>query len=97
MSTDRSIIVWDTHRHSVKHHLHSKSIVYFLGVTPDGSRVIHAADHTLSVWDLETGQELASLTLDGMAGIGSIALAANKPRLLAGDKTGALYCLDVHS
>ena len=45
-----------------------------VAVTPDGRRVVSASDdRTLKVWDLATGQQLASITLE--AGIQCVAVA----------------------
>jgi WD40 repeat protein len=61
--------------------------------SPDVRRVATASeDHTLAVWDIRSGQLLASLALDGM--ILSAAWDRDGRALIAGDEGGNVYCLE---
>ena len=63
-----------------------------VAVTPDGCLAISASnDRTLKIWDLQTGQELATVALEGV--LMRIALALDGVTILAGDRAGNVYCL----
>ena len=60
-------------------------------MTPDGKRAISASlDKTLKMWDLETGQVIATFYCDGRAWC--CAFAADG-RIVAGDQGGRVYFL----
>ena len=64
-----------------------------VAVTPDGRRAVSASDdHTLCVWDLESGEELAMIVLDGE--VLAVAVAPNGTTIVAGDAGGNVYCLE---
>ena len=59
----------------------------FVEVTRDGQRAISvSADHTLQVWDLESGKYLAGLTVEGP--VWRFAVASDGKTILATDKLG---------
>jgi len=59
----------------------------------DGRRAISGfADRTLRVWDLETGQEQATVVLD--VALRSVAIAPDGVTILVGDAAGNVYCLE---
>lgn len=63
-----------------------------VAITPDGRRPIAASyNGTLKVWDLQTGQELAAVALEGV--LGCAALAPDGVTILTGDVAGNVYCL----
>jgi len=69
-----------------------------VALTPDGRRAVSASDdRTLRVWDTETGEEMATIVLDGrltcVALVPGQAAAAGTVTLLAGDAAGNVYCL----
>ena len=81
-----------------------KSSVSAVAVTPDGRRVLSASDdRTLTLWNLETGEELASIHLEGVmtcvAVVPPRAMDTNQPidqfTIVAGDAAGNVYCLEV--
>ncbi|MCB8966156.1 MAG: hypothetical protein H6660_04600 [Ardenticatenaceae bacterium] len=68
------------------------ALVRAVAVTPDGARAISAsADRTLKVWNLQTGAELASITLDGS--LECVAVAPDGVTIVTGDGAGNVYCL----
>ena len=68
-----------------------------MAVTPDGRRVISAsADHTLRVWDLESGQSVR--TLEAHADLVSVVAVTSDGRCaLWGSSAGALLVWDSES
>jgi WD40 repeat protein len=65
--------------------------VYGVAVTPDGRRAVSASwDHTLKVWDLESGASIATFYCDGYA---SCCTWADGHRIIAGDSAGRVYIL----
>ena len=78
--------------------------VYGVAITPDGRRALSASsDRTLKLWNLETGEEMASTALE--AGMTCVVVVpprttdANAPTdeitVVAGDAAGNVYCLAV--
>ena len=70
------------------------SIGYALAVSPDGRRVLGGGGEVAFVWDLETGEELASIRIPG----GSLHEAAFSPSgetVVLGSNEGVLVCIDV--
>ncbi|MCB9435230.1 MAG: hypothetical protein H6668_24980 [Ardenticatenaceae bacterium] len=60
-----------------------------VAITPDGQRAVSASDdQTLKVWNLQTGELLASITLDGS--VQCVAVAVDG--IVAGDAAGNVYC-----
>ena len=60
-------------------------------VTPDGRRVVSASwDHTLKVWDLQSG----ACILTHRANAICLAIATAATAIIAGDNTGAVWFLD---
>jgi WD40 repeat protein len=68
-------------------------MVSSVAISPDGRRIASGSDdHTVAVWDLESGQCLTSLTLDGR--VYSVAWHQDGHSILAGDSGGNLYRLE---
>ena len=66
--------------------------VLAVAVTPDGRRAISASsDRTLKVWDLATGQEMATIALEGS--LPCVAIAPDGVTIVTGDGAGNIYCL----
>ena len=64
-----------------------------VAVTSDGRFAVSASeDKTLKVWDLRTGQSLA--TLEAHAPFNCCAATTGGKTILAGDGTGALHIFD---
>ena len=62
-----------------------------VAITPDGQRAVSASsDKTLKVWNLQTGELLASMTLDGS--VWCVAVAGDGATIVAGDAAGSVYC-----
>ena len=62
-----------------------------VAITPDGQRAVSASsDQTLKVWNLQTGELLASMTLDGS--VWCVAVAGDGATIVAGDAAGSVYC-----
>jgi WD40 repeat protein len=65
--------------------------VYGVAVTADGKRAVSASeDGTLKVWDLGTGQPVATFRCDAPA---SHCAFADERRIVAGDQGGRMYFL----
>jgi WD40 repeat protein len=63
-----------------------------VAVTPDGRRAVSASDdRTLRLWDLESGQEIATFT--GESKMASCAIAPNGITIIAGDQSGRVHFL----
>ena len=68
------------------------SYVTSVSIFPDGDRVISASyDKTLKVWDMKTGQVIASFT--GESGMLCCAVAPDGLTIAAGDKSGRVHFL----
>ncbi|AMW28288.1 hypothetical protein H6G58_09345 [Arthrospira platensis FACHB-971] len=64
-------------------------------MAPDGKRAISASeDKTVKLWDLATGEMLATFTGDGA--IASCAVAADGVTVVGGDWLGRVYFLRLH-
>jgi WD40 repeat protein len=64
-----------------------------VAVTPDGRRALSVSDdRTLKLWDLASGQELATVTLEGA--LYCIALAPDGATVVARDAAGNVYCIE---
>jgi WD40 repeat protein len=63
-----------------------------MAVTPDGCRAVSASkDHTLQLWDLESGQEITAFT--GENPIYSCAIAPDGQTIIACDALGRVHFL----
>ena len=66
--------------------------VQAVAIAFDGTRAVSASeDRTLKVWNLTTGQELASISLDGS--LYCVAIAQDGMAIVTGDGLGNVYCL----
>jgi len=64
-----------------------------VAVTPDGKRAVSASgDHTLKVWDLETGEALATFTCDGPV---LCCACDDDKRIICGDAGGRVHFLSL--
>jgi WD40 repeat protein len=65
-----------------------------VAVTPDGARVLSASlDQTIKLWDLATGQVLATFTADGA--LDACAVSPAGTVFVAGDRHGRLHVLEL--
>jgi WD40 repeat protein len=91
-SSDRTIKVWDLttgdEQLPLKGH---KDSVNAVAITPDGKRMIFGSYDTLKVWNLATGNIIASFT--GESPIASCAIAPDGLTIVAGDRLGRIYFL----
>ena len=63
-----------------------------MAITPDGCRAVSASeDSTLRVWDLESGEEIATFT--GESAILSCAFARDGRTIIAGEESGRVHFL----
>ncbi|MDT9296124.1 MAG: WD40 repeat domain-containing protein, partial [Arthrospira platensis PCC 7345] len=63
-----------------------------VAIAPDGKRAVSASDDkTLKLWDLATGEEIASFTAD--AGFWACAVAPDGAGVVAGDESGRVHFL----
>ena len=70
---------------------HSDS-VKAVAITPDGKRAISGSrDNTIKVWDLSSGNVIASFTTESP--IASCAIAPDGLTIVAGDRLGRVYFL----
>ena len=68
------------------------SSVHAVAVTPDGSRAVSASsDQTLKVWDLSTGELVASFTGNGAVHV--CAVGTDGVTFVAGDASGQVHIL----
>jgi WD40 repeat protein len=75
--------------HSLEGHTNG---IRAVGVTPDGHRAVSASDdHSLRLWDLDRGQEIATFT--GEDDINSCAAASDGRTIVAGDALGRAHFL----
>ena len=71
--------------------------MYAVAVTPDGKRAVSdSADNTLKVWDLESGQELQTLS-GHRANVWAVALTPDGKRAVSGSSDGTLKVCDLES
>ncbi|MCB0185146.1 MAG: hypothetical protein KDE31_12820, partial [Caldilineaceae bacterium] len=54
-----------------------------------------SSDRTLKVWNLQTGQVIASIGLDGALQCVAVTRQDDHMLVVAGDAGGALYCLEL--
>lgn len=74
---------------------HSDS-VRAVALTPDGKRVISASfDNTLKLWNLQTGEEIA--TFIGESPFLCCAIAADGVTIVAGEESGRVYFLQLEN
>jgi WD40 repeat protein len=68
-----------------------------VAVTPDGKRTVSASyDHTLKIWDLDTGGELR--TLKGHSGsVDAVAVTPDGQRAVSGSSDNTLKIWDLES
>ena len=73
------------------------SFVHGVAVTPDGKRAVSASwDHTLKVWDLETGREMR--TLEGHSGwVAGVAVTPDGKRAVSASVDGTLKLWDLET
>ncbi|MDB9537380.1 hypothetical protein PN451_16350, partial [Dolichospermum planctonicum CS-1226] len=70
---------------------HSYS-VNAIALTPDGKTVISvSSDHTIKIWDVGTGKEIATFT--GESPITCCAVASDGVTIVAGERSGRLHFL----
>jgi WD40 repeat protein len=63
-----------------------------VAVTPDGRRAVSASsDQTLKVWDLESGELVASFSADGT--LAACAVAPDGLTIVAGGASGRVHIL----
>ncbi len=61
-------------------------------MTPDGRRAVSGSvDHTLRLWDLESGKEIASFT--GESQVLSCAVTSDGRAIVAGNELGRMHFL----
>jgi WD40 repeat protein len=66
--------------------------IHSVDIAPDGQRAVSASDdHTLKIWDTQTG--LCIATFSGESPLLSCALAPDGVTIIAGDNTGRLHIL----
>jgi WD40 repeat protein len=88
--------VWDPRTAEVRKTLKGDDheIVYACAISPDGSFIVSGgADRTLKIWDVQTGENVATIPLLGW--MMSVAVHPWRPLLIAGDKTGNLNLVDI--
>jgi WD40 repeat protein len=93
-ANDGLIIVWDWRAaKEVRRLVGHTDWVYDMELTEDDRRVFSVSqDRTVRVWDWQTGEVLASTALPGI--LDRLRVAPNGQRLLVGDRTGSVCCLD---
>jgi WD40 repeat protein len=65
-----------------------------VAITTDGCRAVSAADdRTLKLWDVNTGQQLASVALDHP--MRCVAFTLDGTTVVAGDELGQIYCFNI--
>ncbi|MEG4854677.1 WD40 repeat domain-containing protein [Microcoleus sp. B5-D4] len=91
-SYDNTLKVWDLTTEKEEFTLTGHSDwVKLVAVTADGKRAISGSRDTLKVWDLTTGNIIASFMSDNP--IASCAIAPDGVTIVAGDESGRVYFL----
>jgi WD40 repeat protein len=68
------------------------SSINAVAVTPDGRCAVSASDdHTLRLWDLKSGKEIATFTRE--SGMDSCAIAPDGQTIVAGERSGRVHFL----
>ena len=93
-SNDTSIIVWKWRTPEAVGHLQGHTDwIYDMGLTQDDRRIFSISqDCTVRVWDWQSGATLAMVCLDSI--LDRVSIAKDGQRILVGDRTGGVYCLD---
>ncbi|MCX6899021.1 MAG: AAA family ATPase [Verrucomicrobia bacterium] len=89
---DKTLRVWDLER--VGHSAYVRSV----SMTPDGQRAVSGSiwpDHTMRVWDLESGQCLR--TLEGHCSWNSVSVTPDGQRAVSGGNDNTLRVWDLES
>jgi WD40 repeat protein len=89
-SLDHTLKVWDLHAARLPRSHNARVIA--VATMPKSKQAISVSrDGVLKMWELQTGHELAQLELD--VELQNITLSPNGKEILAGDKSGNIYCL----
>jgi WD40 repeat protein len=95
-TTDNTIVVWNLDNSMLEQQLYGHTASVNGVAVVDANRIVSASDdRTLKVWNLQTGQIIASVGLDGALTCVAVTRQNGRTLVVAGDAGGALYCLEL--
>jgi WD40 repeat protein len=94
-SWDHTVRVWDLPTGRLERTLKGHTdIVYSVAVTPDGARIASAGDQSLRIWDIKTGNSVATWTPDPGIDLRACCTVRSDAHLFVyGDSAGGVHVL----
>jgi WD40 repeat protein len=90
-----SINLWDVDEERFSQAFPIQSVLTAAELSPDGTRLAAGqGDGHITIWEAETGTQIADQQIADEGGIGSVAFSPDGSRLAAGTGTGAVRLLD---
>ena len=88
---EANLRIWDLTQGIEIHSLYAgKNLITSIALTQDGRQIIFTSEEgSLQVWDIETGEEVASFNSD--YGLNACAVSAEGSTIVAGGKTGKIH------
>ncbi|MCA9915189.1 MAG: hypothetical protein KC496_17665, partial [Anaerolineae bacterium] len=91
-SDDRTLIMWNLETGQAEWTLNMHpAFLQAMAVSPDGRQLVSLSDHKLKVLNIETGNLLATIELDGI--LRSVSWANDGVSIVTVDAVGNVYCM----